>query len=157
LLDGSGESLRPIHNAGRSAAREHKTRDADPPTNAGRSAPNAGRSAVRTGDDQPPIQEEQEKQEEGVRATSLTRTCTDHPSWDHDKPCRRCAADRKAAEQHEAAVRAERQRIKAAQPPRLIEVSSYERTLIDGAVRGQGSVPERLQRALAEAIREREE
>lgn len=158
LLDGHGAPLRPIRNAGRSAAHDQpETQDAQPPTNAGRSAPNAGRSAVLTRDAQPPTEEEQEKQEEGVHESTPARTCTTHPSWDHDKPCRRCGADRKAAELHEAAIDAERQRVKATRPPRLVEVTAYERTLIDSAVRGLGTVADRLQPALAEARREREE
>ncbi|MGM1016773.1 MAG: hypothetical protein ACQEW8_04465 [Actinomycetota bacterium] len=48
------------------------------------------------------------------------------------------------------------QRALTERPPRLVEVTALERTQIDRAVRGQGSVPERLQAALKEAHAERE-
>ncbi|KJQ54666.1 hypothetical protein RS85_01395 [Microbacterium sp. SA39] len=39
-----------------------------------------------------------EDKEEETRASAPTRTCRRHSSWEHDQPCRACAADRRAAE-----------------------------------------------------------
>lgn len=55
-------------------------------------------SGRMTGQKPSSVGEEEEKEEEGTRASAPPRTCRRHPSWDHDQPCRACAIDRRAAE-----------------------------------------------------------
>ncbi|KAA9135741.1 helix-turn-helix domain-containing protein [Microbacterium caowuchunii] len=86
------------------------------------------------------------------------RTCTRHEHWQHDQPCRACAADRQAAEQHDADLDAAWKRALTDAPPRLAALTAFERSQVDQAVRGFGldALPSRLQPALDEARRERE-
>ncbi|BFM23493.1 hypothetical protein CHE218_05350 [Microbacterium sp. che218] len=109
LLDGEGAPLsiasgesedggRPVSesNSGRYAScEERETADAER-TNTGRSAHERRTVSVRTPDGERPPQEV--KEEEGRGGLAPSRTCKRHTSWDHDSPCRACAADRKAAE-----------------------------------------------------------
>lgn len=46
-----------------------------------------------------------EEKEEETRASAPARSCTRHPTWEHNSPCRACAADRRAAETQAASRR----------------------------------------------------
>lgn len=93
LLDGEGCPLRPVAVVGRSASGDDYSQDAHRPVNAGRSAPNAGRSAGYTQDAHRPTEEKEEEEEE----VPPPSTCSRHPHGTRE-PCGACGAARRAAE-----------------------------------------------------------
>ncbi|MBA8815646.1 hypothetical protein FHX48_000698 [Microbacterium halimionae] len=110
-------------------------------------------SAVEMGTSQTyPKEESGTKKEESAPPT---RSCTRHQTWEHDQPCRPCGQDRRAAEKQNA-NHTPSQNEQRATPRTLTQLTGSERSAVDAAARGFGSVPDELLPALEEARRERE-
>lgn len=103
LLDGHGAPLKP--DAARSPFPDSGSGHARGAVNNSE----RGTLSVETGHAQPPQRgtltvppkEDKEKEEEGTRVSAPPpRSCRRHPSWEHSEPCRACAADRRASDEH---------------------------------------------------------
>lgn len=108
LLDGKGSPL--TGNGARSASTDSETGHAEGAVNNSErgtlSVAMVHGERAQRGTLTVPPKEEEDKEEEGTRASapptlpvdnSPSRTCRRHPHWEHDDPCRACAADRRAS------------------------------------------------------------
>ncbi|GAA2533206.1 hypothetical protein GCM10009860_11560 [Microbacterium mitrae] len=106
ILDGEGNPLRPkspaamdtasrgVNDHGSDTARRGLTGDGRIPLN--------GRMHTGFGAEHTPLsgalRKKEDKEEEGRASATPTRSCRIHSTWEHSKPCRACANDRRAAE-----------------------------------------------------------